>query len=109
MAVGQQLVDQRGQDFLSGDASQAEAVGCLSLPDVEASVLGGREVDGASGPSCPRLSDGGEPFGDLGPVQGGGRGAGRRVGAEPFGAGVEAVGGRAHRGGTFRFRWHRLG
>lgn len=69
LAVVQQLVDKRAEDLLSGDASQSETVGCLSLPDIETPVLGRGEVDGASGAPPPRLPDGGEPFGDLGPVQ----------------------------------------
>jgi hypothetical protein len=90
------LVDERAEDLLPGDARQPESVGRLSLPDVEAAVLGSREVNGPSGPPLPRLPDGGEPFGLVGCVQRGGRRTGWRTGAEPFGAGVEAVGGMAH-------------
>jgi hypothetical protein len=39
--IGQQLVDQRGEDFLSGDAGDSETIGGFSLPDVEGSVLPG--------------------------------------------------------------------
>ncbi len=39
--IAQQLVDERGEDLLSGDAGDSEAVGGFSLPDVEGSVLGG--------------------------------------------------------------------
>jgi hypothetical protein len=39
--VGQQLVDERDKDLLSGDAGESEAVGDFSLPDVEGSVSGG--------------------------------------------------------------------
>ncbi len=35
------MVDQRGEDFLSGYAGDADAVGGFSLPDVKGSVLGG--------------------------------------------------------------------
>jgi hypothetical protein len=39
------LVDERGEDVLSGDAGDSETVGGVSLPDVEGSVLGRGEVD----------------------------------------------------------------
>ena len=39
--VVQQLVDEGGEDLLSGDAGDSEAVGGFSLPDVEGSVLAG--------------------------------------------------------------------
>jgi hypothetical protein len=39
--VGQKLVDERGEDLLSRDAGDSEAVGRFSLPDVESSVLAG--------------------------------------------------------------------
>jgi hypothetical protein len=39
--IPQQLVDERGEDLLSRDAGDSEAVGGFSLPDVESSVLGG--------------------------------------------------------------------
>jgi hypothetical protein len=48
LGVGQELVDERDKDLLSGDAGDTEAVGGFSLPDVEGSVCGGREVDGSS-------------------------------------------------------------
>jgi len=35
------LVDERRENLLSSDASDTQAVGGLSLPDVEGSVLGG--------------------------------------------------------------------
>jgi hypothetical protein len=46
--VDQKLVDECGEDFLSGHAGDSEAVGGLSLPDVECAVCCGWEVDGAS-------------------------------------------------------------
>ena len=46
--VDQKLVDECGEDFLSGHAGDSEAVGGLSLPDVEGAVCCGGEVDGAS-------------------------------------------------------------
>ena len=39
--IAQQLVDKCGEDVLPGDAGDSEAVGGLSLPDVEGSVLAG--------------------------------------------------------------------
>jgi hypothetical protein len=39
--VGQELVDECGEDFLSGHAGDSEAVGGFSLPDVEGAVCGG--------------------------------------------------------------------
>ena len=39
--VGQQSVDERDKDLLSGDAGESEAVGGFSLPDVKGSVCGG--------------------------------------------------------------------
>jgi hypothetical protein len=42
------LVDECGEDFLSGHAGDSEAVGGLSLPDVEGAVCCGGEVDGTS-------------------------------------------------------------
>jgi hypothetical protein len=39
--IAQQLVDECGEDVLSGDAGDSEAVGGFSLPDVEGSVLAG--------------------------------------------------------------------
>ena len=44
------MVDECGEDLLSGHAGNSKAVGRFSLPDVEGSVCGGRQVDG---PSCP--------------------------------------------------------
>jgi hypothetical protein len=46
--VAQKLVDECREDLLAGHAGESEAVGRLSLPDVEGSVCGGWEVDGAS-------------------------------------------------------------
>jgi hypothetical protein len=46
--VDQKLVDECGEDFLSGHAGDSEAVGGLSLPDVEGAVCCGGEVDGTS-------------------------------------------------------------
>jgi hypothetical protein len=42
------LVDECGEDLLSGHAGDSQAVGGLSLPDVERAVCCGREIDGAS-------------------------------------------------------------
>ena len=39
--IAQQLVDQCGEDVLSGDAGDSEAIGGFSLPDVESAVLAG--------------------------------------------------------------------
>jgi hypothetical protein len=44
------LVDERGEDLLSGHPRDPQAVGRISLPDVEGSMCGGRQVDGSS---CP--------------------------------------------------------
>ena len=46
--VGQKLVDECGENLLASHAGDSEAVGRFSLPDVEGSVCGGWEVDGAS-------------------------------------------------------------
>jgi hypothetical protein len=46
--VGQKLVDECGENLLASYAGDSEAVGRCSLPDVEGSVCGGWEVDGAS-------------------------------------------------------------
>jgi hypothetical protein len=46
--VGQKLVDECGEHLLSGHAGDSEAVGGLSLPDVEGAVCCGGEVDGTS-------------------------------------------------------------
>jgi len=40
LRVVQELVDQRGENFLSGYAGDADAVGGFALPDVEGPVLG---------------------------------------------------------------------
>ena len=42
------MVDECGEDLLSGHAGDSEAVGGLSLPDVERAVCCGWQVDGAS-------------------------------------------------------------
>ncbi len=47
--IGQQQLNERANDLLSGDAGESEAVGGVSLPDVEGPVCGGGQVDG---PSC---------------------------------------------------------
>lgn len=57
-AIRQQLVDQRGQHLLSGHAGETEAIGGISLPDVEGTVLGRREIDGASRFPAACLADG---------------------------------------------------
>jgi hypothetical protein len=46
--VGQKLLDECGENLLASYAGDSEAVGRCSLPDVEGSVCGGWEVDGAS-------------------------------------------------------------
>jgi hypothetical protein len=46
--VDQKLVDECGEDLLSGHAGDSQAVGGLSLPDVERAVCCGWEVDGTS-------------------------------------------------------------
>jgi hypothetical protein len=46
--VGQKLVDECGENLLASHTGESEAVGRFSLPDVEGSVCGGWEVDGAS-------------------------------------------------------------
>lgn len=48
IGVDQKLVDKGGEELLSGHAGDSQAVGSFSLPDVEGSVCGGWEVDGAS-------------------------------------------------------------
>ncbi len=47
--IGQQQVDERCNDLLSGDPGESETVSGFSLPDVESSVCGGPQVNG---PSC---------------------------------------------------------
>ena len=42
------MVDECGEDLLSGHAGDSQAVGGFSLPDVERPVCRGREVDGTS-------------------------------------------------------------
>ena len=44
------MVDECGEDFLPGHAGDPQPIGRFSLPDVEGSVCGSRQVDG---PSCP--------------------------------------------------------
>ena len=46
LGVDQKLVDECGEDLLSGHAGDSQAVGGLSLPDVERAVCGGWQVDG---------------------------------------------------------------
>ena len=46
--VEQKLVFECGEDLLSGHAGDSQAVGGVSLPDVERAVCRGRQVDGAS-------------------------------------------------------------
>jgi hypothetical protein len=43
------LVDEGGEDLLSGHPGDSQVVGGFSLPDVEGSVGAGREVDGSPG------------------------------------------------------------
>ena len=43
------MVDEGGEDLLSGHPGDAQAVGGFTLPDVECSVCSGREVDGSPG------------------------------------------------------------
>jgi hypothetical protein len=42
------LIDERGEDFLSGHAGDSQAIGGLCLPHIKRAVCGGRKVDGAS-------------------------------------------------------------
>src|SRR5579875_501458 len=58
LAIHQQLVDQRGQHLLSGHAGKTEAIGGISLPDVEGSVLGRGEIDRTACSAAARLADG---------------------------------------------------
>jgi hypothetical protein len=39
--VAEQLVHERRENLLPGDASESEAIGGFPLPDVEGSMLGG--------------------------------------------------------------------
>jgi len=48
LRVGQQQLDERADDLLSGDAGESEPVGGFALPDIEGPVCGGGQVDGAS-------------------------------------------------------------
>ncbi|EUA54648.1 hypothetical protein I553_1396 [Mycobacterium xenopi 4042] len=58
--IAQQLVNERREDLLSGDPGEPQPVGRVSLPDVEGTVLGGREVDrsAGSGDACSSENDG---------------------------------------------------
>lgn len=88
--VGEELVDECGEDVLAGDSGEAELVGCFALPDVECAVLRGCEVDGAPDAFLPD-GRGGFLWGPRG------RWPARRVGgsrgavAESFGVGLDAV------------------
>lgn len=53
LGAGEKLVYERGEDLLAGDAGQAESVGCFSLPDIEGTMLGRGEVDGATDAFLP--------------------------------------------------------
>ena len=44
------MVDEGGEDILSGHPGDSQAVGGFTLPDVEGSVCAGREVNGSPGP-----------------------------------------------------------
>ena len=95
------MVDQCGENLLSGHSGDAEAVGSVSLPDVEGPVGGDRQIDGPPDPlgalrqvACRlvawpvyrwdvhalggRLSEAGEALGWFGVS----RRSGRRLGAE---------------------------
>lgn len=49
------MFDECGENLLPGNAGDAEAVGRFSLPDVEGSVCGGRQIDGPPDPlGAPR-------------------------------------------------------
>lgn len=49
------MVDECGEDLLSGHPGDSQAVGRFSLPNVEGPVCGGRQIDGSSRPlAAPR-------------------------------------------------------
>jgi hypothetical protein len=52
--VLEEQLDQRGDYFLSGHSGVSEPVGSVALPNVEGSVGGGRQIDGAAGALAPR-------------------------------------------------------
>ena len=48
LPVREKQLDERADDFLAGDSGEPQAVGRLSLPDVQGPVSGGGQVDGPS-------------------------------------------------------------
>lgn len=44
------MVDERGEDLLSGYPGDSKTVGRFALPNVECSVCAGRKIDGSPGP-----------------------------------------------------------
>jgi hypothetical protein len=49
LPVPEKQLDERADDFLAGDSGEPQAIGRLSLPDVQGTVGGGGQIDGPPG------------------------------------------------------------